>query len=68
VQITLPGNRKVTGRIREILRIPMKSLRATAQVEIRAPGYRTHKSVVSLRAGGDLAQHAFSLERERETP
>jgi serine/threonine-protein kinase len=68
VQITLPGNRMVRGRIREILRIPMKSLRANAQVEIRAPGYRTYKGVVQLRAGGELAEHSFTLERERETP
>ena len=68
VRITLPGNRKVTGRIREILNIPMTSLMASAQVEIRAPGYRTHRSVVQLRAGADLTEHSFSLERERETP
>ena len=68
VQITLPGNRQLTGRIREILRVPMKSLGASAQVEIRAPGYRTHKGVVQLRAGGELAEHSFTLERERETP
>jgi hypothetical protein len=68
VQITLPGNRKITGRIREILRIPMSSLQTSAQVQIRAPGYRTHKSVVRLRAGGDLAEHSFTLEREAETP
>jgi serine/threonine-protein kinase len=68
VRITLPGNRRVTGRIREILRIPMRSLRTSAQVEVRAPGYQTHKSVVKLRAGGDMTEHSFSLERERETP
>jgi serine/threonine-protein kinase len=68
VRITLPGNRRVTGRIREILRIPMGSLHASAQVQITAPGYRTHKSVVKLRAGGDLTEHSFSLEREVETP
>ncbi len=68
VRITLPGNRRVSGRIREILRIPMRSLRVSAQVEIRAPGYQTHKSVVKLRAGGDMTEHSFSLERERETP
>ena len=68
VQITLPGDQKITGRIREILRVPMKSLSATAQVEIRAPGFRTHKGVVQLRAGGELAEHSFTLERERETP
>ena len=68
VRITLAGNRKVTGRIREILRIPMSSLRASAQVEIRAPGYRAHKSVVQLRAGGDLTEHSFTLETEAETP
>jgi hypothetical protein len=68
VQITLPGNRRVTGRIREILRIAMSSLQASAQVKISAPGYRTHKSVVRLRAGGDLTEHSFSLEREVETP
>ena len=68
VRITLPGNRKVRGRIREILRIPMRSLNASAQVEIRAPGYRLHRSVVKLRAGGDLTEHAFTLERQKETP
>jgi serine/threonine-protein kinase len=68
VRITLPGNRKLTGRIREILRIPMSSLRASAQVQIRAPGYRAYKSVVRLRAGGDLTEHSFTLEREGETP
>jgi serine/threonine protein kinase len=68
VRITLPGNQRVSGRIREILRIPMRSLRASAQVEISAPGYRTHKSVVKLRAGGDPTEHSFSLEREGETP
>ncbi len=68
VQITLPGNRRVSGRIREILRIPMSSLRASAQVEISAPGYRTHKSVVTLRAGGELTEHSFRLERDKETP
>jgi serine/threonine-protein kinase len=68
VRITLPGNRKLTGRIREILRIPMSSLQASAQVQIRAPGYRAHKSVVRLRAGGDLTEHSFTLEREGETP
>jgi serine/threonine protein kinase len=68
VRITLPGNQQIDGRIREILRIPMRSLRASAQVEIRAPGYRTHKSVVQLRAGGDLTEHSFSLESALETP
>ena len=68
VRITLPGNRRVNGRIREILRIPMTSLRASAQVEIRAPGYKTHKSVVKLRAGGELSEHSFTLERDNETP
>ncbi len=68
VRITLPGNRKVTGRIREILRIPMRSLQASAQVEIKAPGHRAHKSVVQLRAGGDLTEHSFTLETEAETP
>ena len=68
VRITLPGNRRVSGRIREILSIPMRSLRASAQVRISAPGYRTHKSVVQLRAGGDLTEHPFELEREAETP
>ncbi|MGB8331122.1 MAG: serine/threonine-protein kinase [Polyangiales bacterium] len=68
VRITLPGNRTVTGRIREILRIPMSSLQASAQVQIRAPGYRSHKSVVQLRAGGQLMEHSFTLETERETP
>ncbi len=68
VRITLPGNRRVSGRIREILRIPMSSLQASAQVQISAPGYRTYKSVVKLRAGGDLTEHAFKLERDAETP
>jgi serine/threonine-protein kinase len=68
VQITLPGNRTVTGRIREILRIPMKALNASAQVEIRAPGYATYKSVVKLRAGGDLTEHSFTLERLPKNP
>ncbi len=68
VRITLPGNRTVAGRIREILRIPMRAPRASAQVEIRAPGYRTHKSVVKLRAGGDMTEHAFKLERNPENP
>ena len=68
VRITLPGNRTVTGRIREILRIPMSSLQASAQVQIRAPGYRTYRTVVTLRAGADLTQHSFNLEREGETP
>jgi serine/threonine-protein kinase len=68
VRITLPGNRRVTGRIREILQIPMSSLQASAEVQISAPGYRDHKSVVRLRAGGDLTEHSFALEREVETP
>jgi hypothetical protein len=68
VRIILPGNRKVSGRIREILRIPMSSLQASAQVQISAPGYRSYKSVVKLRAGGDLTEHSFTLEREAETP
>jgi serine/threonine-protein kinase len=68
VRITLPGNRTINGRIREILRIPMSSLQASAQIHIRAPGYRSHKSVVQLRAGGDLIEHPFTLETERETP
>jgi hypothetical protein len=68
VRITLPGNRRVTGRIREILQIPMRSLQASAEVQISAPGYRDHKSVVRLRAGGDLTEHSFALEREVETP
>lgn len=68
VRITLPGGRTIAGRIREIFRVPMSSLRASAQVQIRAPGYRTHKSVVSLRAGGDLTEHSFALERQDETP
>ena len=68
VQITLPGNRTVSGRIREILRIPMNALDATAQVKIQAPGYVTYKSVVRLRAGGDLTEHSFALERGAETP
>jgi serine/threonine-protein kinase len=68
VRITLPGNRRMTGQIREILPIPMSSLQASAQVRISAPGYRTHKSVVQLRAGGDLTEHSFALEREVETP
>jgi len=68
VEITLPGNRKISGRIREILRIPMRSLNASAQVKISVPGYRTHKSVVNLRAGGVLTEHSFRLERLSETP
>jgi serine/threonine-protein kinase len=68
VRITLPGGRTVNGRIREILRIPMGSPSVSAQVVIDAPGYRAHESVVKLRAGGDLTEHAFVLERERETP
>jgi serine/threonine-protein kinase len=68
VRIALPGNRRVKGRIREILRIPMSTLQASAQVQISAPGYRTHKSVVKLRAGSDLTEHSFALEREVETP
>jgi hypothetical protein len=68
VRITLPGNRRVAGQIREILQIPMSSLQASAQVQISAPGYQPHRSVVRLRAGGDLTEHAFTLERESETP
>jgi serine/threonine-protein kinase len=68
VQIRLAGNRTMQGRIREILRIPMRSLDATAQVEVRAPGYRTHKSVVTLRAGGEVTEHPFTLERKQQTP
>ena len=68
VRITLPGNRRIVGRIREILRIPMSSLQAGAQVQISAPGYRTYKSVVRLRAGGELMEHSFSLETDAETP
>ncbi len=68
VQITLPGNRTRPGRIREILRIPMDSVSASAQVKIEAPGYATHKGVVQLRAGGELVEYSFSLERLGETP
>ncbi|MFZ1863511.1 MAG: serine/threonine-protein kinase [Polyangiales bacterium] len=68
VRVILPGNRKVPGRIREILRIPMSSLEASAQVQISAPGYRMYKSAVELRAGGDLTEHSFRLERAKETP
>jgi serine/threonine-protein kinase len=68
VRITLPGNRTVTGRIREILQIPMSSLQSSAQVQIRAPGYRTYRTVVKLRAGADLTEHSFKLERDGETP
>jgi hypothetical protein len=68
VRVTLPGGRTISGRIREIFRVPMRSLRASAQVEVRAPGYRSHKSVVKLRAGGDLTEHSFTLERQDETP
>lgn len=68
VRITLPGNRTVSGRIREILRIPMTRLNASAQVRIDAPGYQTYKSVVKLRAGGQLTEHSFTLERVGETP
>ncbi len=68
VRITLPGNRTVSGRIREILRIPMRTLQTSAQVQIRAPGYRTYRTVVKLRAGADLTEHSFKLERDGETP
>jgi serine/threonine-protein kinase len=68
VRIALPGNRTVTGRIREILKIPMRSLQSSAQVQIRAPGYRTYRTVVKLRAGADLTEHSFELERDGETP
>ena len=68
VRITLPGNRTVNGRIREILQIPMSSLQASVQVQIRAPGYRSYRTVVTLRAGADLTEHSFKLEREGETP
>jgi serine/threonine-protein kinase len=68
VRITLPGNRTVTGRIREILQIPMSTLQSSAQVQIRAPGYRTYRTVVKLRAGADLTEHSFKLERDGETP
>ena len=68
VQITLPGNRTVSGRIREILRIPMRGLGASAQIKIQAPGHVTYKSVVKLRAGGDLTEHSFTLERRAKTP
>ncbi|MEM7139004.1 MAG: serine/threonine-protein kinase [Myxococcota bacterium] len=68
VRITLPGNRRVSGRIREILRIPMTRLSAAAQVRIEAPGYRTYESVVKLRAGGELTEHSFKLEALGETP
>ena len=68
VRITLPGNRTVTGRIREILPIPMSSLQSSVQVQIRAPGYRTYNTVVKLRAGSDLTEHSFKLERDGETP
>ncbi|MGB5523056.1 MAG: serine/threonine-protein kinase [Polyangiales bacterium] len=68
VRITLSGNRTVTGRIREILQIPMRSLQSSAQVQIRAPGYRTYRTVVKLRAGADLTEHSFKLERDGETP
>jgi hypothetical protein len=46
----------------------MSSLRASAQVEIGAPGYRTYRSVIELRAGGGLTEHSFTLERKVETP
>ncbi len=68
VRITLPGGRTIAGHIREIFQVPMRSLRASAQVQVRAPGYGTYKSVVSLRAGGDLTEHSFTLERQEETP
>ena len=68
VQITLPGNRRIAGQIREILRIPMSSLQASAQVQVSAPGYKAYKSVVQLRAGGALTEHSFTLETEAETP
>ena len=68
VRITLAGNRTVSGRIREILQIRMTSLQSSAQVQIRAPGYRTYRTVVKLRAGADLTEHSFKLERDGETP
>ncbi len=68
VRITLPGNRTVTGQIREILQIPMRTLQSSAQVQIRAPGYRTYRTVVKLRAGADLTEHSFKLESDGETP
>ena len=68
VRITLAGNRTVSGRIREILQIPMRSLQSSAQVQIRAPGYRTYRTVVKLRAGAELTEHSFKLERDGETP
>jgi hypothetical protein len=68
VDIVLPGNRKMPGRIREILRIPMSSLRASGRVQISAPGYRTYEGDLQLRAGGSLTEHSFRLERAKETP
>jgi len=68
VRIILPGNRAITGRIREILRIPMSSLQASAQVEIRAPGYEPYKGTVQLRAGGELIEHSFGLETDLKNP
>ena len=68
VRITLPGNRTVTGQIREILQIPMRTLQSSAQVQIRAPSYRTYRTVVKLRAGADLTEHSFKLESDGETP
>ncbi|MEM8610116.1 MAG: protein kinase [Myxococcota bacterium] len=68
VRIKLPGSRAVSGRIREILRVPMTRLNAKAQVTIAAPGYQTYTGIVKLRAGGELTEHSFTLERVGETP
>ena len=46
----------------------MSTLQSSAQVQIRAPGYRTYRTVVKLRAGADLTEHSFKLERDGETP
>ncbi len=68
VEITLPGNRVIKGKIREILTVPMRTLTAKAQVSIEAPGYRSHQGKVSLRAGAGVTEHTFTLERLGETP
>jgi serine/threonine protein kinase len=68
VEITLPGNRVIKGKIREILTVPMRTLTAQAQVSIEAPGYRLHQDKVTLRAGAGVTEHTFTLERLDETP
>ena len=68
VRITLPGDREVRGKIREILKIPMRTLTVSAQVKIEAPGYEPYSSVVRLRAGAEVTDHRFALERASENP